>query len=97
MFSFCKWKASESFPFVEHAKRPPLWRERGTDARRWKVESNLLEQRKTYGCDKSPLFIRILHRPTQISILVSRTCLFIGKHADGFLLPSDRKPNRLPV
>ena len=37
-------------------------------------------------------FIRILRIPTQISILVSRTCLFIGKHVDVLPLKSDRKP-----
>ena len=37
-------------------------------------------------------FIRILRIPTQISILVSRTCLFIGKHACVLRLKSERKP-----
>ena len=37
-------------------------------------------------------FIRILRIPTQISILVSRTCLFIGKHACVLPLKSERKP-----
>ena len=38
-----------------------------------KVESTLLEQRKTYGL--SPLFIKFFRFPTQISILISQICL----------------------
>ena len=43
-------------------------------------------------------FIKIFRFPTQISILVSRTCLFIGKHASvlsSFSLKGS--PHRLPV
>ena len=36
-------------------------------------------------------FIRILRIPTQISILVSRTCFFIGKHACVLRLTSERE------
>ena len=34
----------------------PFWRERGTDACRWIVDTTMLEQRKAYGCNKYPFY-----------------------------------------
>ena len=59
----------------------PFWRERGTDACRWIVDTPMLEQRKTYGCNKYPFYKNFPH-PPRTSYLLPRTCLFIGKHAN---------------
>ena len=41
----------------------PFWRERGTDACRWIVDTPMLEQRKTYGCNKYPFYKNFPHPP----------------------------------
>ena len=46
MPSYTQGNNDKSFTNEKLAKRFPFWRERGTDARRWKVESSMSEHRK---------------------------------------------------
>ena len=73
-FSYKKQKAKNCTK-GKNATRFPFWRERGTDARRWKVDCYLLEHRKEQKCSIYH-FIKIFRFPTHISILISQICLF---------------------
>ena len=47
--------------------------------------------------DVKYILYKDLPHPSRILYLVSRTCLFVGKHADVLPLKSERKLRRLPV
>ena len=79
-FSYKKQKA-KSCTKGKNTKRFPFWRERGTDARRWKVDCYMLEHRKGWSIGKNKNvryndFIKNFRFLTQISILISQICFF---------------------
>ena len=72
MFSFAKGKHALANIFQalkqtgETTRARHSFLERKGDhlrSRWWKVESTLLEQRKTYGCDKYPFYKNLPHPP----------------------------------
>ena len=65
----------------------PFWRERGTDACRWIVDTPMLEQRKTYGCNKYPFYKNFPH-PPRTSYLLPPTYLLMSSRIPRFFLIS---------